>query len=224
MSAEPLAPEPTRRTVAATTGDASLDHGPVGPVGSADGRRRRGQRSRDGVIDAILELVAEGNERPTTAEIAERSDVSVRSVFRHFDDVESLYAEALAVHSRKIAPLYDFTPPSGELDRRIDALVEHRVVLFESTAPVRRLAERLRSRSPVIAEGLDFSRVVLRAQVEQSFRPELDLLDVPARTQLLDGLEVTSSWYTWDALTRSYGHDRHRTSAIVADTLRAMLG
>jgi TetR/AcrR family transcriptional regulator, regulator of autoinduction and epiphytic fitness len=191
--------------------------------GELDGRRRRARRSREGVIAAILDLVREGHERPTTAEIAERSGVSVRSVFRHFDDVESLYAEALAVHGAQIAHLYDLPPLPDPLHERIDALVLHRIRLFESTAPVRRMAERLRSRSAVIAESLETSRVVLRGQVEQAFSAELDGTgDAPCAARL-DALEVALSWYTWDALSRVYGHERPAVVATMTETVRALL-
>jgi AcrR family transcriptional regulator len=201
----------------------TLETSPSDP-GEVDGRRRRARRSREGVIAAILDLVREGHERPTTAEIAERSGVSVRSVFRHFDDVESLYAEALAVHGAQIAHLYDLPPLPDPLHERIDALVLHRIRLFESTAPVRRMAERLRNRSPVIGESLETSRVVLRGQVEQAFSAALDRSgdDAPCAARL-DALEVALSWYTWDALSRVYGHERPAVVAAMAETVRALL-
>lgn len=195
----------------------------AGRVASHDGRRQRSQRSRDGVISAILDLVCEGNERPTTAEIADRAGVSVRSVFRHFDDVESLYAEALTVHMERVAELYDLPPLPEARRARIEVLVTQRTRLYATTAPVRRSAERLRLRSPAIAEGLDSSRRLLREQLEAVFAPELQHRAHPERTQLVDALEVALSWYGWDAQVRVYGHDGDRAAATMARTVEALL-
>src|SRR4051794_18549457 len=59
-----------------------------------DGRRERARRSREAVVDAILALLREGTLRPGVAQIAARADVSERTVFRHFQDLEQLFAEA----------------------------------------------------------------------------------------------------------------------------------
>ena len=40
-----------------------------------DGRSARSQRTRNAVVDALLELNREGNLRPTAKEIAERAGV-----------------------------------------------------------------------------------------------------------------------------------------------------
>ena len=77
-----------------------------------DGRRARAERNRDAVVEAILDLLCEGVENPTAEAIAERFGVSVRSVFRHFDDLESLHAAAVDRHSERIRDLFE-PPPSG---------------------------------------------------------------------------------------------------------------
>ena len=56
----------------------------------ADGRRLRSERSRQAIIDAMLKLVEEGVLVPTAQQVSERAGVGIRSVFRHFSDMESL--------------------------------------------------------------------------------------------------------------------------------------
>ena len=53
-----------------------------------DGRFRRSVRSRERILDALRELVSEGNLRPTGQQVAARASVSLRTVFRQFDDME----------------------------------------------------------------------------------------------------------------------------------------
>ena len=44
-----------------------------------DGRLGRGTRARTAVVDALLDLIEEGDLRPTAPRIAERAGVSLRS-------------------------------------------------------------------------------------------------------------------------------------------------
>src|SRR3954469_13376093 len=117
-----------------------------------DGRRARAERNREAVVEAILDLLRDGVDSPGVNEIAERSGVSVRSVFRHFDDLESLHTTAIEVHLRQVRHLFQFEIPPGSTSERIDALVDQRAALYEDIAPIRRVAERLRRRSPSIDE------------------------------------------------------------------------
>jgi AcrR family transcriptional regulator len=58
-----------------------------------DGRRRRSQDSRARIVAAMLELTRQGEVSPSATAVAERAGVGLRSVFRHFKDMESLYQE-----------------------------------------------------------------------------------------------------------------------------------
>src|SRR5208282_909869 len=58
-----------------------------------DGRLARSARTRHAVVDALLDLLGEGDLRPTAARIADRAGVSLRLVFHHFDDLEAIYSE-----------------------------------------------------------------------------------------------------------------------------------
>ena len=78
----------------------------VGPAKSdaepaPDGRLQRSERSRQAIVQALLGLVGEGVLEPTAEQVAARADVGIRTVFRHFSDMESLFAEmsALAVET-----------------------------------------------------------------------------------------------------------------------------
>jgi hypothetical protein len=74
----------------------ATETGAAGEVVALDGRRARSARSREAAADAILDLLDEGlTELPGAAEVAERSGLSTRTVFRLFDDLESLYAAAV---------------------------------------------------------------------------------------------------------------------------------
>ncbi len=52
-----------------------------------DGRRRRSERSREAIVQSILDLVGEQVLEPTAQQIAGRAGVDITTVFRHFSDM-----------------------------------------------------------------------------------------------------------------------------------------
>jgi AcrR family transcriptional regulator len=51
---------------------------------SVDGRRQRGERTRQAIIEAALSLQEEGVLVPTAQQISDRAGVLIRSLFSHF--------------------------------------------------------------------------------------------------------------------------------------------
>ena len=56
-----------------------------------DGRLLRSERSRHLIVEAMIELIDEGVLTPTAQQVAKRANVGIRSVFRHFDDMDSIF-------------------------------------------------------------------------------------------------------------------------------------
>lgn len=67
----------------------------TGTAPHKDGRHARSTRTRAALLEACRELLRAGTLRPKARDIAHDSGLSVRSVFQHFPDVDSLYIEAL---------------------------------------------------------------------------------------------------------------------------------
>jgi AcrR family transcriptional regulator len=99
-----------------------------------DGRRAWRDRNLNAVVDALLDLFAEGNLRPGADEIAVRSGVSRRSVFRYFDDLDSLDRVAIERQTARVAHLVEL-PAIGEgrLPDRIARIVAQRIELFDGS-------------------------------------------------------------------------------------------
>jgi TetR/AcrR family transcriptional regulator, regulator of autoinduction and epiphytic fitness len=168
-----------------------------------DGRVLRRQQSYERAVDALLDLLVSGNPAPTAQEIAARSGISVRTVFRLTEDIESLHAAAVTRQMERTAHLYEPLPTEGTVAERIRRLVAARRAVFEAIAPVRRVGDRLAAGSPRIADGLALHHRILRAQVAQLFAGELASLPAAQRTVALDAADVAAGWETWDQLRRS---------------------
>ncbi|MEO1059567.1 MAG: helix-turn-helix domain-containing protein, partial [Actinomycetota bacterium] len=90
-------------------------------LSDADGRSLRRERNREAVIDALVELIQEGNLEPGAKQIAERAGVSHRSVFRYFDDMTDLAETAVRREFAAAAELAAIPQPSSDsLAARID--------------------------------------------------------------------------------------------------------
>jgi AcrR family transcriptional regulator len=188
-----------------------------------DRRRLRTERGKDLVVDALLAFFAEGDPQPGAAKIAARAGVSERSVFRYFDDLESLVAIAIERQIARIAPV--FSPPvsSGDLDTRIAALAGQRLRIYDATAVTTEAAERFESHSPAVVAAFAYRRAVLRDQITTLFATELAAMPPRARAETLDALAAAASLETVRMLRTTAGHSRTRTRAITVRTLHALL-
>jgi TetR/AcrR family transcriptional regulator, regulator of autoinduction and epiphytic fitness len=184
-----------------------------------DGRRARRHRSRDLAVDALLDLLNEGVVRPTAQQVAERSGVSLRSIFRIFDDVESLNAAACARQVTRVRHLFVDVPAEGTLDARIDQVIAINGRLYESIAPVRRAALRAAPESAAVQETLARARGWVRAEVERVFAEEL----AAAGRDAVAAVELALSFEAWDHLRSAQGLSPTRTAAAVSRVLHSLL-
>lgn len=161
-----------------------------------DGRRARRHRSRDLVVDALLDLLHEGVIRPTAQQVAERSGISLRSIFRIFDDVETLHTAAATRQVSRVRHLFVDVPAAGSVAERVDAMLEINARLYESVAPIRRAALRTAPESAPLQEQLRRVRGWLRAEIDRVFAAEVG----HDGGGLAAALEVLMSFEAWDQL------------------------
>jgi TetR/AcrR family transcriptional regulator, regulator of autoinduction and epiphytic fitness len=161
----------------------------------SDGRHLRRQRNRAAVVEALLELYAEGSLDPSSVEIAERAGLSPRSLFRYFDDVDDLCHEAVMLRQRAMMPLLPIhADASDPLPHRVDALIEQRRVLFVAMGNVGRVARLRAPFLPVVATELAAARQFLRGQVADLFAPELTAMGVATGTAVLMAVDALTSF------------------------------
>ncbi len=188
-------------------------------VTTIDGRALRGERNGDAIVDALLELLAEGETSPSSREIAQRADVSLRTVFQHFDDIDTLYA---AVAQRQVQRLWSKLEPLPASDEpllvRVDAVIRQRAQLFEAIGPVRRAASGTNSTSPALLRGLARSEAFLRRQIAETFEPEL-----AGDADRLAAADFAASWEAWEGLRRGSRRSVRAASRVLRVLLLAVL-
>ena len=181
-----------------------------------DGRVLRGQRTREAVIDALLELHAEGNLTPTIEQIAERVGRTTRAIYQHFQDKEAFAAAIGERQLRTHGELFRAHPVEGDLPQRISGITGHRAELFEAVAPARRSALVRLHASPELQKQQTGLAAHLRDQVAKTFEPELSELDVDAAADTLELLDLHTSWDTWERLRTWQGLSADRAKQLVS--------
>ena len=186
-----------------------------------DGRRARRHRSRDQAVDALLDLLAEGVPRPTAQQVAERSGVSLRSIFRIFDDVDTLHTAAAKRQLARVRHLFVDVTSTGPAEDRVAEMVEINSRLYESVAPVRRAALHAAPGSDALHEHLSRVRGWLRGDIERVFAPELATRSDARRKA--GALEVLLSFEAWDQLRTFQGQSPSEAAATVREAVLALL-
>ena len=183
-----------------------------------DGRAERTARTREAITDALFQLVGGGILRPTAQQVADRADVAIRTVFRHFADMESLYAELDARLRADVHGGLQQSTPDGDLPTRVRGLVAERVLIFETIANYKRATDLQRWESEFLAEQ---HRRLVREQRASLLRwiPELNA-GQDARKQ---SAELVTSFAAWNRLRVDQGLSVERAGAAVEHAMCALL-
>ncbi len=191
-------------------------------LGGADGRALRSERSHRKIVDALFELVGEGNPRPTAKLVAQRADLGIRTVFRHFADMDSLFEEMTARLHNEVRETLEAAIPDGPVADRLEELLRRRCEFYERVSPYWKATEAQRSRSAFLTESHRSDALRLRANL-LAWIPEC--ADLPS--ELTDSLEMVTSPEAWHRLrveqelsvSRAAAGVRRAAFALCAETL-----
>ena len=129
----------------------------------ADGRRERSRTNNAKIIAAGMELIGKGEYSPNAARVAEVAGVGIRSVFRHFEDMDTLYRQLGAEVELKVWPIMLQQLEGVTWKERIVSLAKRRTTIFEIIFHYRIAADLRRFDSPYLTQD---NRRVLRIEFE----------------------------------------------------------
>ena len=192
---------------------------------SEDGRVLRRARNRDLVVDAMLELVDEGQGvEPSVEQLVARSGLSERSIFRYFDGLDDLRREVIRRNFERAAPLLSADGlGDGDLDDRLARFVDARLRMCELMAGAGRVTRRNAPVEPLLADELARFRRLLADQVRASFAPELRGRTGADASDLEVVVEVLVSFDAWDLMSSGYGRSRTQIRRAWTRSLRTLL-
>ncbi len=167
------------------------------------------------MLDAALELVAEGAEIDVE-KIAERSGISVRSVYNHFPTARHLVAGMYDRGSEQVRPyLEQMPPPDMPFDERVTKWVSIWGRIQEEIAPIRWRALVAEDKHPDLQPEIEELRRKHKTELRRMF-PE-----IRGRGAFAAALLATDS-LAWRALRRHQGLTVDAACKVIEETIRRL--
>lgn len=165
-----------------------------------DGRRMRSNRSRERIVHAMIELIRAGEMTPAAARVAEKAKVGLRTVFRHFEEMDTLNREISAIVEAEILPLVE-KPFEGPTWRaQLDELLERRAHIYERVMPLKIAGSLQRFRSKFLMDDYNRFLMMERAGLKRVL-PQKIMNDAV----LFHAIEMAVGFQTWRRLRQDQG-------------------
>ncbi|MEO0452305.1 MAG: helix-turn-helix domain-containing protein [Pseudomonadota bacterium] len=167
---------------------------------SDDGRRKRSGRSRRQIIEAMFELLREDDMTPTALAVAERAGVGLRTVFRHFEDMESIFEEMTEELKAVTMPKVIAPFEANDWRDQLMELVDRNAELWEEVFPMQVALVVRRFQSDFLQKQYQSEVQLLRSALI-SFLPK----DIIENRALFSAIEVNFTFATWRRLREDQG-------------------
>ena len=185
---------------------------------SSDGRRQRSERSQTAIIEAALALMDEGALVPTAQQIADRAGVGIRSFFRHFADMDSLFLAADEMLISSYEALFEVDNRAGTLSERVARAIDLYGNAFDQLRPIILCTQAQLWRSPKLRENYAWHQKRLRKELEL-WLPEVAALPKDRR----EALHAVASFDMWHRLREHQGLSLKASSDIVTSLVNDLI-
>ena len=174
--------------------------------------------TRQKIVNALSELIREGFLSPKAEQVAVRADVGVRTVFRHFEDMENLYREITPQIEQLVMPVVRAPLVGGDWKDRLRESVRIRGALYERIAAYQLASQALRHQSAYLHEQLMAGAALHRRVLAHNLPPALRSDPIA-----LEGLDLATSIDTWIRLRREQGLSADRALAVVQHLVAGLI-
>ena len=188
------------------------------PPQEPDGRKHRSQKSQVRIVNAMLELVAQGNLEPSADQIADIAKVGRRSVFRHFNDMDTLYREMTNSIAATMGSIVLQPFEATDWAARVLELVDRRAMGFEKMKPFLLAGQVHRHRSPYLktshAQFVAMLRTILLGILPK---------EAAGDAVLVEALDMLLSFENWSRLREDQGLSTAKSKSVLKQTIRSLL-
>jgi hypothetical protein len=160
-----------------------------------DGRRLRSDRSRQVIVEAMLRLIDGGNLAPTAQQIADHAKVGIRSVFRHFEDMEAIFATGDQIWREGFIGKSSAVDPELSLTARINWAVKELQTQFENNSNIMKSTAIRRWRSAFLKQNYAKYQHKMRSDISRAL-PEIGQLSASRQ----EAIFAIMSFEYWDRL------------------------
>lgn len=165
-----------------------------------DGRRERSNRSRDQIVRAMIDLIRAGEMQPAAARVAEKANVGLRTVFRHFEEMETLNREISAIVAAEILPIVE-KPFEGKTWRdQLDDLLQRRADIYERIMPLKIAGSLQRFKSPFLMKDYNRFLRMEREGLKRVLPPK-----IMGDATLFSAIEMATGFQAWRRLRHDQG-------------------
>ena len=183
-----------------------------------DGRRQRSQASRAKIITAFMALMESGDPSPSAAAVAKHAGVGLRSVFRHFDDMDSIYVEVDRLLIEKWRPLLSEPYRSFDWRDQLIELIKRRAKVNEHTSPYRLTTMFARFHSAQLMEN--YERLMkIEADALSAILPKSVQRDKSRSRAIL----LATSFDSWRLFRQDQGLSNKQTVATMSQIVKDIL-
>ena len=183
-----------------------------------DGRRMRSERSRERIVEAMLALVRAGDINPSAADVADKAGVGLRTVFRHFEDKDSLYREMAAIIEAEVRPLLDRPFESRDWPDRLYELVARRAAIYERILPIKQAANIRRFESDYLSDAyhrfLTLERSLLMAVLPETLGQD---------ARAFAALDMVTAFQAWRRLRQDQGLSPDEAEAVMRHAVERLI-
>jgi len=174
-----------------------------------DGRVMRSERSRLALIDAAYQIMEASAVVPTAQTIADAAGVTIRTLFRHFPEMDLLYRELHLRVQQNYAKEYDKGDRTGSLEARVESAVETFTNAYSKQRNVFLVTKSMLPTSVFLQKNYSL--------VQKRFSDRLlewipELAKLP--TERHEGVDALLSFEFWHRLNVIQGVSKKRTVAL----------
>ena len=180
-----------------------MSNEPALKIKTGDGRFARSQKTKDAIVKALLKLLR-NTPFPTAEQVAKESKIGLRTVYRQFKDMESIY---LSLHEECMHSLGQIFNSDVDLDRpfneRVSFAIRERFTIYDEYETLFIATISNSARLPTLVNQVAESYKVMRERFIKIV-PEIENLST-IKSDLLFTRILFPSWFS---LRKVLKHDQ----------------
>jgi AcrR family transcriptional regulator len=188
------------------------------PATESDGRKQRTNDSRLKIVEAMLQLIREGNIAPSAEQVASKAQVGLRTVFRRFNEMELLFRElASEIHRTFAIELHK--PILGDTwqEKLLDVL-DRKLNIYETVRPFREAAKYHMHTSEFIQQDAEYWQKTEKVAL-QSILPS----NVKDNMVLFNALKTCLGYEYWLSLHTNNGLSKKQIAQTMTFAVTSLL-
>lgn len=166
----------------------------------------------------MIDLVQGGAISPGAEDVAARAQVGLRSVFRHFKDMDTLYREMSLRLARDYA-LWLVPYAAADWRGQLRESIDRRLTTYERLGPFKRAADVHRHESTALQSEHERTLLLMRAKLRSILPPEIadDVL-------VFEALDLLLSFDAWQRLRHDQGLPPETARAVIESQVERLVG